>query len=399
ESRARTPPDITTPDQHTAEFQANLPDTAITGVDAQEVVVMEAVMFDYFVGNDPAPADAGNIKLSSNVSNCKVEVQKRSLNGVFSRDLRSNCNYVKSLDFDVYFNYIRNTTDSERPNNLGDRVTRLNDAFGPLGITFNYKSYQQWAPPDSGSNKDWSKVKQSEDRLQQWQTQSHTGDMMTVNVWLVNDLRGSDKKELNGYASFPWDKKGTLDGIVMREDRINKDDVPSFIHEIGHWLGLRHTFREPVDNTVDDCKAADGLIESSVTSGLQDKMFSCSQTTCDSSKARDIINYMSFSPCRGKTPEDGFTTDQKSAIYSRVLKYRRGYREGECTAQSIDSGEAKKMKKRSTMQDLVDGQCPNVGAAVQDLEAQPTATNPGARFTSGSVYALAAVACSLFIII
>lgn len=82
-----------------------------------------------------------------------------------------------------------------------------------------------------------------------------------------------------------------------------------------------------------------------------------------------------------------------------MLKYRRGYREGECTAQSIDSGEAKKMKKRSTMQDLVDGQCPNVGAAVQDLEAQPTATNSGDRFTSGSVYTLAAVACSLFIMI
>ncbi|KAH7136268.1 hypothetical protein EDB81DRAFT_902011, partial [Dactylonectria macrodidyma] len=399
ESSIKPPADVTSPDQHAAEFQANLPETAITGTDAQEVVVMEAVMFDYFVNNDPAPVDDGDITISSNVSNCKVEVEKRSLDGLLSRELREGCKFVKSLEFDVHFNYIRNSTDSDRPNSLESRVSLLNGAFKPLGITFTYKSYQQWAPPDSGDNKDWSKITQFDERLQQWQTQTHTGNEMTVNVWLVNDLRSNDgDKELNGYAAFPWDKKGQQDGIVMREDRINKDDIPSFIHEMGHWLGLRHTFREQVTKSEDDCQSADGLLDSSITTGLVDKMYDCDQTTCDG-KSKEINNYMSFSLCRGKNPANGFTTDQKSAIFSRVLKYRRGYRDGECTAQYTDPGDSAKVKKRSTMQDLVDGQCPDINAAVQDLEAQPTATNAGVRLGYGSVYVLAALACFMLVMI
>ncbi|KPM39269.1 Isotrichodermin C-15 hydroxylase [Neonectria ditissima] len=404
ESSQKTPADVTTPDQHNAESKANLPQVVISGDDAKEVVVMEAVMFDYFATKDPAPADKGQIKLSSNVSDCKVGIQKRSTSNVLSRDLRQDCKYVTSLEFDIYFNYVRSTIDSERPNNLEDRVETsvglLNDVFGPLGINFTYRAYQQWAPPESGSNKDWSKVTQFEKRLEQWQTDTHTGNEMTLNVWLVNDLRSDDgDKELNAYASFPWDKKGPLDGIVVQQDRINKDTIPTFVHEIGHWLGLRHTFREQVDKADQDCGVADGLIDSSVTTGLVDKMFDCSQTTCYGSGSKDIVNYMSYSQCRGKVPEDGFTTDQKSAIYSRVLKYRRGYRDGECTAQYTDSADAKKMMKRSTMQDLVDGDCPNIAAGVEDLQGQPTSTNSGVHAAYSLCYILAAMAGSLFVMI
>ncbi|KAH6892900.1 hypothetical protein B0T10DRAFT_591653 [Thelonectria olida] len=393
ESKRETPPDVTTSEQHETEGKANLPNTVISGTDAEEVVIMEAVMFDHFVQKAPAPVDRGTIEISSNVSTCQVGIEKRStfsnqtIDRLFKRDLREGCKYVTSLEFDVYFNYIKSAADGERPNKLADRVENsvklLNDAYGGLGITFNYQAYQQWAPPDSGENKDWSKVIQFEDRLQSWLTQTRVGDEMTLNVWLVNDLRSENgKKELNGYSSYPWDKKGSLDGIVLREDRISQDSIPTLIHEVGHWLGLRHTFREQVDKTDEDCKAADTLIDSSITTGLKKNMYECSQTTCaDASK--DVINYMSYSQCRGKTPSDGFSTDQKSSIFARVLKYRRGYRDGECTPTLTNSSSTKKMMKRSTMQDLVDGDCPNIQAGVADLESQPTNTNAGAQLACG----------------
>lgn len=82
---------------------------------------------------------------------------------------------------------------------LTPKVDYLNDAFGELGLTFNYKTYQQWAPPVSGDNKDWSKITQNSKRLKSWLTQTRTGNEMTLNVWLVNDLRSDDgDKELNG---------------------------------------------------------------------------------------------------------------------------------------------------------------------------------------------------------
>jgi hypothetical protein len=128
ESKRETPPDVTTSEQHETEAKANLPNTVISGADAEEIVVMEAVMFDHFVQKAPAPADAGTIEISSNVSTCQVGIQKRSsfsnqtIDRLFSRELREGCKFVTSLEFDVYFNYIKSAADGDRPNKLADRV-------------------------------------------------------------------------------------------------------------------------------------------------------------------------------------------------------------------------------------------------------------------------------------
>lgn len=87
---------------------------------------------------------------------------------------------------------------------------------------------------------------------------------------------------------------GSLDGIVLREDRLSEDSVPTFVHEVGHWLGLRHTFREQVEKVEDDCKPADTLIDTSITTGVKGSMYDCSQTTCSDSN-KDVINFMSVS--------------------------------------------------------------------------------------------------------
>lgn len=66
-----------------------------------------------------------------------------------------------------------------------------------------------------------------------------------LNVWIVN-LDNS----LLGYAQFPWDNNVATDGIVISRYAFGKN--PSYvdynlnktiIHEIGHWLGLYHTFQ------------------------------------------------------------------------------------------------------------------------------------------------------------
>jgi hypothetical protein len=57
------------------------------------------------------------------------------------------------------------------------------------------------------------------------------------------------------------------------------------------------------------------------------------------------------------------------------------------------------MMKRSTMQDLVDGDCPNIQAGVADLESQPTSTNAGGQlaYDLGHVFVILA-GCALFMI-
>jgi hypothetical protein len=72
-------------------------------------------------------------------------------------------------------------------------------------------------------------------------------------------------------------------------------------------------------------------------------------------------------------------------MFARVLKYRRGYFDDEC---QVDTGETKNTK-RSSLQDLVNGQCPDLEKQVQDIVAQPTldpadAATPSATPTAGA---------------
>ncbi|MEM3062514.1 MAG: M43 family zinc metalloprotease [Nitrososphaerota archaeon] len=69
-----------------------------------------------------------------------------------------------------------------------------------------------------------------------------------LNVWVVDLNNG-----LLGYAQFPWENKPGTDGVVIAKGTFGRN--PSYTtfnlnktltHEIGHWLGLYHTFQETI---------------------------------------------------------------------------------------------------------------------------------------------------------
>lgn len=73
-----------------------------------------------------------------------------------------------------------------------------------------------------------------------------------LNVWVVTNItEGSGTGTVLGYAVFPFATGGTTrDGIVIRHDRVGSigtaagtDDGRTLTHEVGHWLGLFHTFQ------------------------------------------------------------------------------------------------------------------------------------------------------------
>src|SRR5687767_717108 len=69
------------------------------------------------------------------------------------------------------------------------------DVYGALDITFSLRSAQNWYPPTTGTNSNWTTVQQDEDRLLRWQRQSHKGEKMALNIWIVPGLSGF---EVNG---------------------------------------------------------------------------------------------------------------------------------------------------------------------------------------------------------
>ncbi|TIC90225.1 Extracellular metalloprotease [Colletotrichum higginsianum] len=379
ESTEPTPPDVSSPDQFHAELTVNIPEKAINEKNAKAIAVLETAYFEYFVNKDPAPVDKGKISIPDSISQCqnkyseKLTRRKGLVDEVLdwvpllSRDLRGfqNCRAVDSLEVGVYFHYMRASGTAERPNELESRVKAqvdtLNEALGAVKINFRFMALNWWEPK---ANEDWSKVTRHEAKLEEWQRRTRAPGKLVLTVWIVNGLRTSqkDNQELNSYATFPNEELDEADGIVIEEARVQGGDATTLIHDVGHWLGLGHTF----DVANQECVVQDGLTNATQTSGNRDVLYQCSQVTCAGGPAVEINNYMSYSSCRGKTPRDGFTTDQKARMFANALQFRRGYGTGECMPDGTAA-----VKKRSSMQDLLEGKCPDVDKQANILMNTP----------------------------
>ncbi|KAM0333154.1 hypothetical protein ACHAQA_001814 [Verticillium albo-atrum] len=177
------------------------------------------------------------------------------------------------------------------------KVVYLQSVFGLRAMNFTYVDTNFYTPDEDDG--DWTTVRYKEDRLETWMTETRKGDTMSLNVWLVNDLKmgsGDDEKDINEYATFPEDRSGGIDGIVMRQAH--------------------------------------------------------------------------YSSCRGDTTGGGFSIDQKAAIFARVIQFRRTNSDDECEPTNTDTAKSA-VQKRSSMQDLVDGVCPNITEEAERIQKQP----------------------------
>jgi hypothetical protein len=123
---------------------------------------------------------------------------------------------------------------------LNEQVTVLNNAYNKAGWYFHLNS------TDVTVNDDWWTVQPGTKAETDMKTKLRMGGSSDLNLYFANIGGG-----LLGWATFPKDyaKSPNMDGVVILYTSLpggtakdyNEGDTAT--HEVGHWMGLYHTFQ------------------------------------------------------------------------------------------------------------------------------------------------------------
>ena len=143
-----------------------------------------------------------------------------------------------------------------------------------------------------------------------------------LNVY-TNDANGA-----LGYATFPAQSAGTTqDGVVMLWNSVGRNSpigAPynlgrTMTHEVGHYLGLYHTFQGGCGTTTSPYTTGDMIMD---TTRESQPNFGCTPaaSTCTGAGMNPIENYMDYSDDMCMTK---FTVEQTNRIRCSIVNYRR----------------------------------------------------------------------------
>lgn len=137
----------------------------------------------------------------------------------------------------------------------------------------------------------------------------HVGGRSTLNIYSANLSDFS----YGGYGYFPWEiyptGSGVLDGITLKYNNFSHPIGRPAVtpHEVGHWLGLMHTFQG-------ECSAINDYV---TDTPAEIQPTACVQDSCPSMPGMDLIdNYMGYrAPMQCVAPTaNKFTDGQVESI-------------------------------------------------------------------------------------
>lgn len=196
---------------------------------------------------------------AENISDARVQTAIQHLNEAFA-----NTGYYDPSD--GVNTQIQFCLAKRDPN--GNATTGINRVVSPLTVMNGWEDYS---------------VDLAVKNLSRWDPRCY------INIWVVKDITGG----VAGYAYFPSAHGSNVDGIMLEAAYFgssNANDVVA-IHEMGHYLGLYHTFEGGCSNN--DC-ARDG------------------DRVCDTPPDQSTISIgcnSSANSCTTDT-QSGFSTDQ-----------------------------------------------------------------------------------------
>jgi hypothetical protein len=259
----------------------------------------------------PVVADARNCGAESFTEEQVAQIEsrfqtlqaKQAMGGVVS---------AQAVSVPVYFHVIRSSSGAGgvTTTQINDQLSVMNKAYASAGVSFtlagtDYTNNDQWYTCSTTGCE--TKMKQA----------LRKGTASALNFYTNNMGQG-----LLGWATFPWSyaSSPSMDGVVVLQSSLpggstaNYNEGDTGTHEVGHWMGLYHTFQGGCTSPGDSVD--DTPYEGSSASGCP-----TGRDTCSSAGLDPITNFMDYSydPCMNT-----FSAGQNSRMNSMWTSYRAG---------------------------------------------------------------------------
>ncbi len=212
---------------------------------------------------------------------------------------------------DVYVHVIKNTSGSGvvTQSQIDDQIGILAAAFSGTGYSFLLKGL------DTTVNNAWFTAGPGSGNERKMKQTLRKGGANALNIYTTSPSQG-----YLGWATFPWNytSQARQDGVVVLYSSLpggtaapyNKGDTAT--HEVGHWLGLYHTFQGGCNGNGD--YVSDTPAEASAAFGCP-----TGRDTCSSAGLDPILNFMDYTD---DNCMNTFSNDQIARMLSMGSSYR-----------------------------------------------------------------------------